>query len=67
MKQYSRKRRSIDDKSRNKYLSKLGSGTKIEIKWHSNNKKESVDASSMLFVNDKEDVGSERRSSKRNR
>ena len=56
-----------DDKSRNKYLSGLGSGTKIEIKWHSTGRKESVDASSMQLVNDKEDEGSGRRSSKRSR
>ena len=45
----------------------LGSGTKIEIKWHSTDGKESVDASSMKFVNDKEDEGSERRRSKQRR
>ena len=56
-----------DDNSRNEYLSTLDSDTEIMIKWHSSNGKESVDASSMQFVNDKEDEGSGRRISKQRR
>jgi len=59
--------RKKDDKSRNEYLSTLDSDTKIRIKWHSLDRKDTVEASSMQFVNDKEDEGSGRRSSKRRR
>jgi len=59
--------RKKDDKCRNKYLSAMGSGTKIEIKWQSTGKKQHIEASSMKLVNDKEDEGSGRRSSKRGR
>ena len=56
-----------DDKSRNEYLSALDSGTKILIKWTIAGKKQHVEASSMKLVNDKEEEGSGRRSSKRRR
>ena len=60
--------RKKDDKSRNKYLSTLDSGTKILIKWTITGEKQRVEASSMKLVNDKEDEGSGRRSrSKRRR
>jgi len=45
----------------------LDSGTKILIKWTIAGKKQHVEASSMKLVNDKEEEGSGRRSSKRRR
>ena len=56
--------RKKDEKSRNEYLSILDNDTKLLIKWHSTDGKESVEASSVKFIYDKEDEGSELCSSK---
>ena len=59
--------RKKDNKSRNKCLSMLDSGTKILIKWTITGGKQRVEASSIKLVNDKEDEGSGRRSSSKQR
>jgi len=44
-----------DDKSRSKYLSTLKSDFEILIKWHSTDRKQLVEASSLKFVDNKEE------------